>query len=214
MLLQVAETYTAHHHKDKAATLHVVPEYEDNEDIPASVSGTSDSNSTLPIPRARQAFIPRGSSDGDPPLAGASQQTHLQLPSPTAASALYGSLPKWGGETPAPSAVHPESCPCSREPTLMCLSLWGCSSRREHAWFGCVSWEQLSERESMVLIPHSQKAAQVWMVHHAIHARASMVFNFSCLNVCRALSAPLWALSTRVQPQRHRRATQQRQAVQ
>ena len=95
--LQVAETYTAHHHKDKAATLHVVPEYEDNEDIPASNSGASDSNSTLPIPRARQAFIPRGSSDGDPPLAGASQQTHLQLPSPTASSALYGGLPKWGG---------------------------------------------------------------------------------------------------------------------
>ena len=105
----MAETYTAHHHKDKAATLHVVPEYEDSEDIPTSNSGASDSNSTLPIPRARQAFIPRGSSDGDPPLAGASQQTHLQLPSPTAASQLYGSLPKWGGRAYTPSVAQPKA---------------------------------------------------------------------------------------------------------
>lgn len=95
--MQVAETYTAHHHKDKAATLHVVPEYEDNDDMPTSTSGASDSNSTLPIPRARQAFVPRGSSDGDPPMLGASGQTHLQLPSPTASSTLYSGLPKWGG---------------------------------------------------------------------------------------------------------------------
>ncbi len=95
--MQVAETYTAHHHKDKAATLHVVPEYEDNDDMPTSASGTSDSNSTLPIPRARQAFVPRGSSDGDPLMLGASGQTHLQLPSPTAPSTLYSGLPKWGG---------------------------------------------------------------------------------------------------------------------
>ncbi|CAK0785345.1 Trehalose-6-P synthase/phosphatase complex synthase subunit [Coccomyxa viridis] len=95
--LKVAETYTAHHHKDKAATLHVVPEYEDTDDAPTPGSG-NDSNSTLPIPRARQAFIPRGSSDGDPPMSVAGQPTHLQLPSPTASSQqLYGSLSKWGG---------------------------------------------------------------------------------------------------------------------
>ena len=93
----MAETYTAHHHKDKAATLHVVPEYEDTDDAPTPGSG-NDSNSTLPIPRARQAFIPRGSSDGDPPMSVAGQPTHLQLPSPTASSQqLYGSLSKWGG---------------------------------------------------------------------------------------------------------------------
>ena len=93
----MAETYTAHHHKDKAATLHVVPEYEDTDDVPTPGSG-NDSNSTLPIPRARQAFIPRGSSDGDPPMSVAGQPTHLQLPSPTASSQqLYGSLSKWGG---------------------------------------------------------------------------------------------------------------------
>ena len=44
----MAETYTAHHHKDKAATLHVVPEYEDTDDVPTPGSG-NDSNSTLPI---------------------------------------------------------------------------------------------------------------------------------------------------------------------
>lgn len=36
---QVAETYTAHHHKDKAATLHVVPEYEDSDEAPTPGSG-------------------------------------------------------------------------------------------------------------------------------------------------------------------------------
>ena len=58
-------------------------------------------------PRRAQAFIPRGSSDGDPPMSVSGQPTHLQLPSPTASSQqLYGSLTKWGGMLSAkPSLV-------------------------------------------------------------------------------------------------------------
>ena len=126
----MAETYTAHHHKDKAATLHVVPEYEDTDDVPTPGSG-NDSNSTLPIPRARQAFIPRGSSDGDPPMSVAGQPTHLQLPSPTASSQqLYGSLSKWGGtvlaELCTSDLVAPVACVQAESQQLAPRSMHAC----------------------------------------------------------------------------------------
>ena len=134
-MVQVAETYTAHHHKDKAATLHVVPEYEDNDDTPSLASGTNNSDSTLPIPRARQAFIPRGSSNGDPPMSVSSQQTHLQLPSPTATSALYGALPKWGG----------------RKRAFDCCAAWNCAKEITPIMItpltGASLWVQLSMAE-------------------------------------------------------------------
>lgn len=58
------------HHKDKAATLHVVPEYDESEDILPPSAGRGDSAAStstdpLPIPRARQAFVPRSSGDSD-----------------------------------------------------------------------------------------------------------------------------------------------------
>lgn len=76
------------HHKDKAATLHVVPEYDESEDALPPAAGRADavastSTDPLPIPRARQAFVPRSSADSNGG-AGPGPGLPTQLPSPSA----------------------------------------------------------------------------------------------------------------------------------
>lgn len=122
---QVNETF-AQHHRDKVATLHVVPEYEESEDVPLSSGRSSDvgastSTDPLPIPRARQAFVPR--STGDLRDGGGSGAGGLpgQLPSPSTSinpAAHYASA-RWSALRPIPAptccidySLPPALLPC------------------------------------------------------------------------------------------------------
>ncbi|BDA46931.1 probable alpha,alpha-trehalose-phosphate synthase [UDP-for [Coccomyxa sp. Obi] len=104
------------HHKDKAATLHVVPEYEEEEEdaLAAAAAGradaavTSTSTDPLPIPRARQAFVPRSSADSDGSGAGNAPGLPPPLPSPSASinpAAHYASA-RWSHHG---QHFHPQS---------------------------------------------------------------------------------------------------------
>jgi hypothetical protein len=97
MIRQVSEGF-GQHHKLKAATLHVVPEYDETGDAPSAsgvASSASASTGPLPIPRARQAFVPgaRGSGDSvDSILSGG-----LPLPSssPSINPAAHYAAARW-----------------------------------------------------------------------------------------------------------------------
>lgn len=109
------------HHKDKAATLHVVPEYEEEEDDAlaaaaggrpdVAVTSTSTSTDPLPIPRARQAFVPRSSADSDGSTAGNAPSLPAPLPSPSASinpAAHYASA-RWSARLTFSAGCYPPS---------------------------------------------------------------------------------------------------------
>lgn len=106
-MLQVSESL-GQHHKVKAAMLHVVPEYDESGDEAVAASaraGTpppvvSTSTDPLPIPRARQAFVPGASarSSADGAEGGVLGSHHLPMPStnsPSINPAAHYAAARW-----------------------------------------------------------------------------------------------------------------------